>query len=342
MPIRPLVEIAVDHAYFATGHFAGAVIAPDSATVARLRGLRLFAKARPGGLGLFIDLGDDGKPRLAVPDKTPLRFDLMLPSVAITTATDLAAIGPGSVFTDNGVAADQPLKLIERQTRVKESLSKPAGAQALSLAGRPLSTAAVPDFTVLAPAAGVAVSGYDVASNQVSLTGPAGLVTIEYPVKPVARPGVLVPIEISIGADTVTQAANGKPRRVAVALKPATAQWVYHLITDLANPLSDWRIQTGNGGGPQVTFNTAGSAELGLGSTDDPFGVNLVRLSVPLRVLRFLSVAPVAASEVVARRVALFAGQHQLFPALPNPSPAELRMIGGKPAFGAVIRFVTT
>lgn len=221
-------------------------------------------------------------------------------------------------------------------------LSKPAGAQTLSLAGRPLATASLADFTVLAPAAGVAVSGYDVGSNQVSLTGPAAAVTIEYPVKPVVRPGVLAPIEISIGADTVTQAAAGKPRRVAVALKPAAAQWVYHLITDLANPLGDWRIQTGNGGGPPVTFNAAGSAELALGSTDDPFGVDLVKLSAPRRVLRFLSVAPVAASEVVARRIALFAGQHQLFPALPNPSPAALRMIGGKPAFGAVIRFVTT
>jgi hypothetical protein len=342
MPIRPLVEIAVDHAFFATGHFAGAAITPDDATAARLRGLRLIAKPRPGGLGLFIDLGDDGKPRLAVPDKTPLRFDLMRPPADIATATDLSALGPGAVFTDNGVAADQPLKLIQRQTRVKETLSKPAGTQTLSLAGRPLATATVADFTVLVPAAGVAVSGYDAASNQVSLTGPAAAVTIQYPVKPVVRPGVLAPIEISIGTDTVTQAAAGKPRRVAVALKPAAAKWVYHLITNLANPLGDWRIQTGNGGGPPVTFNAAGSAELALGSTDDLFGVDLVRLSAPRRVLRFLSAAPVAASEVVARRVALFAGQHQLFPALPNPSPAELRMIGGKPAFGAVIRFVTT
>lgn len=342
MPIRPLVEIAVDHPFFANGRFTAAVIAPDDATAARLRGLRIIAKARPGGLGLFVELGDDGKPRLAVPDKTPLRFDLMRPSADIATATDLAAIGPGAVFTDVGVAADQPLKLIQRQARATESLTKPAGTQTLSLAGRPLATAAQADFTVLAPAAGVAVSGYDAASNRVSLTGPAAAVTIDYPVKPAARPAVLAPIEISIGADTVTQAAAGKPRRVVVALQPAAARWVYHIVTDLTNPIADWRIQAGNGGGPAVTFNDAGRAELVPGSAEDPFGTDLARLSAPLRVLRFLSDAPVPASEVVARRIALFAGQHQLLPALSNPSPATLRMIGGKPAFGAVIRFVTT
>jgi hypothetical protein len=337
MPIRPLADIVVDHPFFAAGHFAGALIAPDGATAMRLRGLRFITKAKPGGLGLFLELGDDGKPRLAVPDKTPLRFDLMRLPTDIAAATDLTAIGPGAVFTDVGVAAGQPLKLIQRQARAIESLTKAAGAQTLGLAGRPLATSVKADFTVLAPTAGVAVSGYDAASNRVSLTGPAATVTIDYPVKPTVRPGVLAPVEISIGADTVTQAAAGKPRRVSAA-----ARWVYHLVTDLINPVADWRIQVGNGGGPAVTFNDAGRAELAPGAADDPFGADLAGRSAPLRVLRFLSDAPVPASEVVARRVALFAGQQQLFPALPNPSPATLRMIGGKPAFGAVIRFITT
>ncbi|MGE3874709.1 MAG: hypothetical protein AB7F74_17300 [Parvibaculaceae bacterium] len=342
MPIRPLVEIAINHPFFATGRFVGAVILPDEATAARLRGLRIIAKARPGGLQLYVDLGDDGKPRLAIPEKTALRFDLMRPSADIAAATDLSAIGANAVFTDAGVAADQPLKVIQRPARASEALAKAAGTQTLSLAGRPLATATPADFTVLAPAAGVAVSGYDAASNLISLTGPAAAVTVDYPVKPIVRPSVLAPIEISIGADTVTQAAAGEPRRVVVALKAAAARWVYHLVTDLPNPIAEWRIQAGNGGGPAVTFNDAGRAELVPGSTEDPFGTDLARLSAPLRVLRFLSDAPVPASEVAARRIALFAGQHQLVPALPNPSPATLRTIGGKPAFGAVIRFVTT
>jgi hypothetical protein len=101
------------------------------------------------------------------------------------------------------------------------------------------------------------------------------------------------------------------------------------------------RIQSGNGGGPAVAFGAAGRAEIAANTADDSFGADLATRSAPLRVLRFVSDAPVAASEAVARRIALFAGTQQLLPALPNPSPAALRMIGGTPAFGAVLRFVT-
>jgi hypothetical protein len=341
MPIRPLAEILVDHPYFASGQFAGAAIAPDAATDMRLRGLRVIAKARPGGLGLFVDLGDDNKPRVAVPDNTRLRFELARPPVEVVTATDLSAIGPDAVFTDDGVAAGTPLKLINRPTRAGETVSKAAGAQTLTLSGRPVATALPADFKILAPAAGVAVSGYDAPTNRVTLTGPAGPVSIDYPVASPARPDLLAPIEIGIGSDTVTKAATGTPRRVSVPLAPVAARWVYHLVTNLPNPLADWTIKNGNGSGPAMAFGTAGTTEITAAASDDPFGADLAGRSTPLRVLRFVSDAPVPASEAVARRVALFAGTQQLFPALPNPSPSTLRMIAGAPAFGAILRFVT-
>ncbi len=340
MPIRPLADIMVDHQYFASGSYAGAQVMPTAATAARLRGLRIVVKARPGGLRLFVDLGDDGKPRLAIPNATLLGFDLMALPPDLAAATDLAGVGPGTVFTSDGVAAGQPLKPVPRQVRATENLAKSAGAQTLALGGRPLATATKADFT--ATPAAVSVTGYDVASNLVALAGPAGPLLLTYPVRPPARTGVLASIEVTIGAATATQAAAGNPSRFAVALKPVAARWAYHLVTDLANPIADWRIAHGNGDGPAVSFGDAGRSELAADAADDPFGADLARSASPLRVLRFVSDAAVPASDAVARRIALFAGAQQVFPSLPNPTPAGTRMIAGQPVFGQLIRFVTT
>jgi hypothetical protein len=342
MPIRLLAELVVAHPYFSSGIFAGAVVVPDAATAARLAGLRITAKARPGGLGLFADFTDDGKPRFTIPDKTKLGFVIGALPADVMAATDLTGIGPATVFTDDGVAAGQPLGPVTRQPRSRETLAKNDGVQALALAGRPLAGAAAADFAVLAPPAGVSVSGFDPASNRITLAGPQAAVTIDYPVRPPSAPGVFAPVEFTLSASDVAAAAAGKARRVTIALKPAAARWVYHLVTDLTNPIADWRIQHANGDGPAVAFSDAGRAEIAATAADDPFGADLAARSGALRVLRFLSDAPVPANEAVARRVALFAAQQQIFPALPNPSPTALRMVGGQPAFGQVIRFVTT
>lgn len=340
MPIRPLADIMVDHQYFASGSYAGAVVTPTAATVARLRGLRMVVKPLPGGLRLFVDLGDDGKPRLAIPDNVRLGFDLMALPPDLAAATDMTGIGPGTVFSSDGLAAGQPLKRGQRQARATETLAKAAGAQTLALAGRPLSTATKADFT--ATPAAVTVTGYDAAGNRVTVAGPAGTLTLDYPVRPPVRPGVLAPIEVTIGAATATLAAAGKPARFAVALKPVAARWAYHLVTDLTNPVAEWRVQHPNGDGPAVSFGDAGRSELAPDAADDPFGADLARRASPLRVLRFVSDAPVPASDTVARRIALFAGTQQLFPSLPNPTPAATRMLGGQPVFGQLLRFVTT
>ena len=212
------------------------------------------------------------------------------------------------------------------------------------LAGRPLASTAAGDFAIGAPAAGVAVKAFDAASNRVTLTGPEALVAIDYPVPP-PRPLAAARIVIDIGPGDVAAAAAGTPRVAVIALQASAARWCYHLVTNLPNPLADWRIARANGAasrdGPQVTFDDAGRAELTAADAGDPFGSELLRRSAPLRVLRFVSTAAVAASETAARRVSLFAGAAQIFAALPNPSPAQLRRVGGAAAFGEVVHVVT-
>ncbi|HSI41599.1 MAG TPA: hypothetical protein VLA00_13730 [Xanthobacteraceae bacterium] len=340
MPIRPLLEIAVAHPFFASGLFAGARLVPDAATEARLRGLRLIAKRQGAALTLYAEFDAAGGLTIPLPPATRLRFDLLALPPDLAAATDLTAFAPGATFTDEGADTQETLRLTVPEARGQETLEKPEGAATLVLAGRPRLGAAGADFAILPPG-GVRVTAYDPAANRVTMEGPAARFVLDYPVAAPARPGVLAAIDIAIGPQTAVLAAAGTPRRCRVALAPVSARWCYHLVTDLPQPLADWRIAAGTGGGPKVSFGAGGRAEIAAVDPEDSFGTHLWRQAAPLRVLRFVSDAPAACSETVARRVSLFAGDMQLFAALPNPSPGQRRRIAGQEAFGEVLRIIT-
>jgi len=338
MPIKLLAEIRVEHPYYATGLCARAQVVPEASTAQRLRGLRLTAKEVVGGLSLLADLTDDGKAIVAFPT-TSLRFYLLKLPAELEAATDLSALPPGTVFTDAGPS--KPMATVQSEARAGERYAKPNGAVAFVLSGRPIAGTKAADFRIVQPAQGIKVKSYEASSNKVFLEGPAADVALEYPIAPRQVPGTLAAIDVNIGPETVTQAAKNKPRLFTVQLKPAAAHWCYHLVTDLAAPLGEWRITHAAADGPPVNFGTTGRAEIAGADTNDPFGSNLLHRSAPLRVLRFVSDDPVACSEKRARRLALFAGDRQLFGALPNPPPTNVRLVGGRPAFGEVLRFVT-
>lgn len=339
MPYKPIAEIRVEHPFFASGLCADARIVPEPATAARLRGLRLISRDTPGGLTLFADLKDGGGTPVAIGAST-LMFSLLKLPQELEAASDLGEIPRGTVFIDAG--ATKPMKPVVREAQAVENLVKPDGTAKLVLRGRPLAGIAAARFKVeQSSVPGVSVTAYDPGSNLVTLKGPEASVELVYPVAPVARPGALAMIEIGIGPHMVTQAAAGKPRRFTITLKAAVAPWCYHLVTDLENPLGQWRIASAGSDGPPVAFAGGGLSEISAPDPADPFGSELFRRSAPLRVLRFVSDAAVACSEKRARRLALFAGDRELFTALPNPSPVHPRLLAGKVAFGEVLRFVT-
>jgi hypothetical protein len=338
MPIKPLVEIRVEHPFFASGLCAGARVVPEPASAARLRGLRLVAKEKPGALTVLAELSPEGRAAVPVPPLT-LRFHLLGLPQDLAEVTDMTAIAPGTLFTDAG--GSRPMKAAVPESRAMETVVKPAGPAAIVLAGRPLGEVTAAAFRVLDGADGVRITAYDADSNSVRMDGPGGTARLDYPVAPRSAPGTFAAIDIDIGPETVVKAAAGKPRRFTIALKAAAARWCYHLVTDLPNPVAEWRIAHPAADGLPVNFAAGGRAEIASPDAADPFGTALLERSAPLRVLRFLSDAPVACSEARARRLALFAGDRQLFTALPNPPPTSLRLVGGRPAFGEVLRFVT-
>ncbi|MDV3455394.1 hypothetical protein RZN05_00240 [Sphingomonas sp. HF-S4] len=276
MPYRPLLELAATHAYLGEGSLPGSALVPDAATAARLRGLRLIAK--PSGSSFTIFGEFDAKNALRVPLTAPvtLRFAIERPAAELLYATDLAALGTASLYTDKGAPAGTPQQL-RRQPR--EEQDDP-------------------------------------------------------------RPFALVSVQLTPA--NVKTAITGGPRRCVAALPVATARWCYYLVTDLPNPVAQWRIARGDGAsGPAPAFRDAGRAELTAPAADDATGTELRRRNPGLRVLRFLSDAPFAASRSAVRGLELHVGTTRLFGALPNPSPGATIRIGDAAAFNQTLRVVT-
>jgi hypothetical protein len=341
MPTRPLLEIIVEHPFFTSGVFTEARVEPDPTTAVMLRHLRLVAKPIAGRLAVLVDLDAGGIPRIPVPTAR-LCFQLQRLPDELAQASDLTLLQAGAIFTDKGAAAS-PLQLMIPDARRSEVLEKPVGAVTLVLSGRPRIGASPADFVVVPPAGGIRVTGYDAAGNRVAVDGPEGIITISYPVTLPRTTGTTATLEITIGSETVAQAAAGAPRRVVVPLQPASARWCYHIVTNLPDPLSEWRMARSNGAAtdPAISFGDAGRTEITVNTPDDSFGTWLHSRVAPLRVLRFVSDAPVACSERILRRLTLSAGGAQLFGSLPNPSPAQVRRIRGEIVYSEVLRVVT-
>ena len=276
MPYRPLLELAITHAYLGGDGLPGAALVPDRRTDERLRGLRLVGKPVGGLFTIFGEFDSEGGLRVALTAPVPLRFAVEQPDAELASATDLVALGPASLYTDEGAPA-----------RAAQQLKPKARAEADD-----------------------------------------------------PRPFALVAVELT-PAD-VAAAAEGAPRRCTAALPVVKARWCYHFISDLPNPLAEWRIaRNGGTNGPAPAFGDSGRAELTDAARGDSTGAALRRQNPGLRVLRFLSDAPFAARRAAVRGLELHVGGSRLFAALPNPSPGATVQIGTKAAFSQTLRVVT-
>jgi len=137
-------------------------------------------------------------------------------------------------------------------------------------------------------------------------------------------------------------AVAGKVRRCTATLPAAAARWCFHLLTDLAQPLADWRIvRAGGAAGPAPAFGDRGRTELTAPDPDDPAGTALRAAHPGVRVIRFLSDAPVAASATPVRGLELRAGATRLLAALPNPPPGAPVRVGADLVFACTVRVMT-
>jgi hypothetical protein len=110
MSYRPLFELAITHAYLGDS-LPGPAAVPDQQTEARLRGLRLIGKPSSGRFRIFGEFDSEGALRVALPGPLPLRFVIERPGLELAFATDMAALIPASLYTDEGAPAGNPQQL---------------------------------------------------------------------------------------------------------------------------------------------------------------------------------------------------------------------------------------
>ena len=110
MAYRRVVEIALTHARTTGGTLPGEAIVADTATRARLAGLRM--QARPVGERLLIlaETAEDGGALIALREPVRLRFGI----ADLPATVDAAAIAKAPLFTDEraGSADPQPLRRV--------------------------------------------------------------------------------------------------------------------------------------------------------------------------------------------------------------------------------------
>ena len=340
MPAAPLLDLRVTHPFYADLRCSDLMIEPSAVTEALMRRLRLTCKAFSDRVRLYAELTPGGGAFAAAAAPLSLDFVLRARGTEFTLITDLSGVAAQSapLFTNSGVAAADPLnlRLTTRTARATDTLtvSAPSSSEAFVLAAAPLAGTTAADVTVTGAGA-VGNIAADLRRVTVNTSGLAAGATfrISYPVRPARPSGALA--EVSLALDAALLAPTASPRAFVVPFTAATAPWAYYVLTDSQADMSTLRIVDATpGNGPRrVSFADSGRVELN--KTPDSFdsvAQDLIRRYPGGRVLRLLSDADVAASEVALAQLELHLADARLIASLPNPRPDSLVSLRTAPA----------
>ena len=340
MRATPLLDLRVEHPFYADLRCGDLIIAPTAATDAAMRRLSVTCKSFPDHVSLYAGLDARGAAIAAAAAPFALDFVLRPRGPELALVTDLTAIRAQAapVFTNAGVAVADPLRLrlTTRTARAAEALvvGVPAAAERFVLAGRPLPGSTAADFAVTGAGAVAAVSE-DLRRVTVDTSALAvgAAFQISYPTRPESPRGALAEIALVLDAALLAPAAS--PRAVVVPLAAAAAHWAYYVVMDYAGDVSTLRIVDATAGnGPRaIAFGDAGRTDLT--QTPDPTdaaGLDLLRRNPGRRVVRLVSDAPVPAREIPLRQLELRLADTRLAAALRNPRPDRFVALRTAPA----------
>ena len=335
MPSAPLFDISVTHDYYADLRCEDFAIVPAATTEVAMARLRLTYKSFSDRIRIFAELNAAGDAVAA--GAAPLSLDFSLrprgPSfAAITRLTELAQ-QPAPLFTNDGVAATNPLplRLTSRRARAAESLtvSAPAGTEPFVLAGMPLQGASVADFAV---AGAGPVKSFAASSKRItvdtSAVAPGSVFQVSYPVRAATSRGALADIALTLDAPLLKPMAT--PRAFVVPFTSANMRWAYYVVTDFSGDLSTLTVADATPGGAPRAINIADAGRLELAAANvsgDPVGMDLLARYPTRRVMRLLSDAPVVSRDTPLGSLDLRFNGAALISHLPNPPPDRLVLL---------------
>jgi hypothetical protein len=334
MPSAPLFDISVTHDYYANLRCEDFAIVPAATTEAAMARLRLTYKSLSDRIRIYAELNAGGDALAA--GAAPLSLDFALRPrsssyAAITKLRDLAE-QPAPLFTNDGVAATNPLplRLTSRRARTSETLivSAPASTEPFVLAGTPLNGATAADFTVTGagPVKSVAASSKRITVDT-SAMAPNTAFQVSYPVRAATSRGAIADIALILDAPLLKPMPT--PRAFVVPFTSADSRWAYYVVTDFSGDLSTLTVVDAAPGGAPRAINVADAGRLELTAanvTGDAVGTDLLG-RYPTRVMRLLSDAPVATRDTPLGSLELRLTNAALISHLPNPPPDRLVLL---------------
>lgn len=93
-----LFGIGLKHAFYSNGLCGDFKVAPDSATERLLKNHRCLVKPRFNGADVFVETGEDGKPKIRFAPQDLLAFELRLQNPEFPLFTDSAPLSGGADF----------------------------------------------------------------------------------------------------------------------------------------------------------------------------------------------------------------------------------------------------
>ena len=335
MPSAPLFDVRVTHDYYADLRCEDFAIVPAAGTESAMSRLRLTYKSFPDRIRIYAELNATGEVIAAGAAPLSLNFALRPrgPGFAAITRLSELAQQQAPVFTNDGVAAANPLplRLTSRRARAAESLvvSASASTEPFVLAGIPLAGTSAADFVV---AGAGQVKSFTQNSKRItvdtSTIAPGTVFQVSYPVRAATSRGALADIALTLDAPLLKPMAT--PQAFVVPFTSADTRWAYYVVTDFSGDLSTLTVvDAAPGGGPRaITVADAGRLELTAANVNnDPVGADLLGRYPGQRVMRLLSNAPVATRDTPLGSLELRLTNAALITHLPNPPPDRLVLL---------------
>jgi hypothetical protein len=335
MRYRTLLEVRLQHLYYADHICHDLSIEPTADTQARLRKHRCAFKALPDGLRIWIAVTDQGAPYIGLPQELVLDFHLKLNNPNFALLTDLTAhyraINP--TYTNRG--ASPQLALETRSVTVIDTLTvrEKSASETFLLSAQPAPDLEIKDFKIEQLGRITKPIGYEPAARVIrvnTLKAAQGKsFTAAYPTAGSTHAASFAAVEIH--HDT----AAPEPVVYQIVFTARAARWVYTIVTDRDEGTFKIRDQDS----PDLQFNPY--------SQSSPWAGQLAQSFPAFRQIEFISDQPLSCQQTARKGLQLYLDNQLVMKALPNPSPHSLGMVtvGGsrsrpEEAFHQVIKYV--
>ena len=249
MKFLPIFTVRAAHTYYTDGKCPDLIIQPDQQTARLISKHRCVVKPLADGIRMLIEVDENQKPWIALPDEVKFTFHMRLQKPDFVLFTNLSDFNERSapVYTNADLGSEdaRQLRLGSRTAWQTERLAvvNPAPQEHFALRNRPLKGLELEDIE-FAGSPKVKPKKYNSTDKLLTVdsqSAPQGeTFTIKYPVAPRLERGIWADVEI-YNNDSFLPVDEG-PVDFQIVFTALRARWKYYLVTDLKGASDGFRI----------------------------------------------------------------------------------------------------